>query len=291
MRLAKLFFVLLLVSYQINLWSQETIELPIDVVKEEINWDRSEREYYSEQWKNPVVSNVSKPTLTLFKSSKPNGSAVIICPGGGLYALSIDSEGRDVAKSLNEKGITAFVLKYRLVPTGLDATEEIMNDGPEVLIKAGTVLPLAISDGLNAVAHVRSNAERYQIDPNRIGLIGFSAGGAVTMGVAYDCDENDRPDFIGPIYAWMNVVPEHPVPNKAPPMFAMCATDDPLQLAPASVKLYMDWIEAGKTAELHMYARGGHGFGMKKQNLPSDHWIERFTDWMDAEGFMQSKAD
>ncbi len=269
------------------LFSQHIIELPMDLTNDEIQWENAEREYFSEVWKNPVVTNVSKPTMSVFKADNPNGSAVIICPGGGLYALSIDSEGRDVAKWLNAQGVTAFVLKYRLVPTGEDGTQDIMKEGAQVLVRAGQVLPLAVADALNAIEHVRNHADRYQVDKDRIGIMGFSAGGAVTMGVTYGYEKENRPDFIGPIYAWMNVVPVHDVPDDAPPMFVLCASDDPLQLAPASVQLYSDWLKAGVATELHMYAQGGHGFGMKKQGLPSDQWIELFAKWMDAQGLFK----
>ncbi len=259
-------------------FSQETIALPNS--DSDLTWPTKEREYMSQIWNNPVTTNVSDPELLVYKPENPNGVSVIICPGGGLYALSIDSEGRDVAKWLNTKGVTAFVLKYRLVPTGVDGTADIMKEGEQVLVRAGQVLPLAVEDGLNAIRHVRENAASYNLDPSKIGLIGFSAGGAVTMGVTYAYTEATRPDFIGPVYAWMDVVPSQEVPADAPPMFAVCATDDPLNLAPASIKLYQEWTAAGKATELHMYAKGGHGFGMKKQNLPSDSWIERFDEWM-----------
>jgi len=284
-RLCFLFCLLVLFySHPLFLMAQEVVELPINFEDESIIYSNTEKEYFSNIWNNQVVTNVSKPTLTVYKPAPgtANGTSVIICPGGGLYALSITSEGREVAEWLSERGVTAFVLKYRLVPTGEDGTSEIMNDGDQVLVKAGKVLPLATEDALNSIAHVRSNADQYGVDRNKIGLIGFSAGGAVTMAVAYGYAQNNRPDFIGPIYAWMNVVPPHPVPDDAPPMFALCATDDPLGLAPASVQIYSDWITAGVPAELHMYSKGGHGFGMKKQDLPSDHWISRFGDWMEA---------
>lgn len=278
-------FLLIAIFMQQSCTSQKIISLPNSDSGHE--WQTSEREYMSTIWDNPVTTNVSDPELLVFKPEIANGAAVIICPGGGLYALSIDSEGRDVAKWLSSKGVTAFVLKYRLVPTGKDGTADIMNEGPKVLERAGKMLPFAVEDGLNAITHVRQNAAKYNIESDKIGLIGFSAGGAVTMGVTYACNQDNCPNFIGPVYAWMDVVPEQAVPVNAPPMFAVCATDDPLNLAPASIKLYQEWTAAGKESELHMYAKGGHGFGMKKQNLPSDSWIERFEEWMLASEIMK----
>jgi len=267
---------------------QTIIELPITETNEEVQWDRGERQYHSSIWETQVVTNVAKPTLTVYKPSaeKRNGTSVIICPGGGLYALSIESEGSQVAEWLSDKGVTAFVLKYRLVPTGEDGTSEIMTDGEQVGIKASKVLPLATSDALHAIDYVRKNATEYNIATDQIGIMGFSAGGAVTMNATYNYTEANRPDFIAPVYAWMDVVHATPMPADAPPIFVACASDDPLRLAPASVKLYNEWLAGGKKAELHMYAKGGHGFGMRKQNLPSDKWIEHFGAWLAGEGMM-----
>jgi len=279
-------FLLLVCSFARMTQAQQIIPLSTSS-QEDVVWDTEEREYHSDIWDNPVVTNVAEPTLTHFAPAEAaeGASAVIVCPGGGLYALSIESEGTKVAEWLVDQGVHAFVLKYRLIPTGEDAISEMQQPGSNLYEKAAKVLPLATEDALNALTHIREGAREYGIDPEKIGIIGFSAGGALTMSTTYQYDEATRPNFIGPIYAWMNVVEETPVPADAPPMFAMCATDDPLQLAPASVKLYQDWIEAGKSAELHMYSKGGHGFGMKKQDLPSDHWIERFYEWMVEEGF------
>lgn len=284
-RLLTFAIIILLSSVHLHLMSQEVIDLPITVAAN-ADWPMPEKEYYSSIWANPVVSNVSKPSMYVYKASNPNGTAVVICPGGGLYALSIDSEGRDVAKWLAERGVTAFVLKYRLVPTVDDATKEIGED-PNVISKAKKMLSASVSDALNAIEFARSNSDKYGLDKNKIGLIGFSAGGAVTMGATYTYTDKNKPNFIGPIYAWMNVLSFQDVREDAPPLFVVCASDDPLNLAPASVKLYQQWLDAKKPAELHMYSKGGHGFGMKKQNLPSDNWIDRFGDWLTTNGLME----
>jgi dienelactone hydrolase len=174
-----------------------------------------------------------------------------------------------VAKWLNEKGITAFVLKYRLVPTGEDGVQEISDLSSSNPVEIGKsvapVLPLSIKDGLAAVSYVRSHSKEFNVDPDKIGFMGFSAGGAVTMGVAFNYTEANRPDFIVPVYPRMSVVGPDEVPPDAPPMLIICATDDPLDLAPASISLYSAWAEAGKSSGIHMYSTGGHGFGMKEQ--------------------------
>lgn len=288
----KKYLLLLLLISSINIGrSQEIIKVPHEIVAG-TNWEGGEKTFFSDIWQTQVVTNVSVPTMEVFrpKSSVANGTAVIVAPGGGLYALSIQSEGTDVAKWLNQKGITAFVLKYRLVPTGEDGVKEITDEGANNPARIGErvapVLPLSISDGLEAINYVRTHAETLGVDPNKIGFMGFSAGGAVTMGVTFNYGEEDekRPDFIVPVYAWMDVVGAYKVPSDAPPMLAICASDDPLQLAPASVALYSAWLKDGKKAELHMYSKGGHGFGMKTQGLASDHWIDRFYDWSVTEG-------
>jgi acetyl esterase/lipase len=252
-----------------------------------------EKEYFSKVWNTEVVANVTKPTLTVFKPSpeSKNGMAIVICPGGGFMALSINSEGFDVAKYLVAKGVTAFVLKYRLAHTGEDATEEFTalyeKDRPKFQETVGKVVPLAISDGLAAVTYVRQHASDWGVSPDRVGIIGFSAGGTVTAGVAFGYQPEGRPAFVAPIYAAAGRFKEAPVPADVPPMFLAAATDDQLGLAPDSVALYEKWTGAHKSAELHMYAKGGHGFGMRKQNLPTDHWIDRFSDWLELQGWLQ----
>ena len=252
-----------------------------------------EKEFFSKTWNTNLVTNVTHPTLTLFRPSPElrNGSAVVICPGGGFMAVDIDNEGYDVARYMVAKGVTAFVLKYRIAHTGDDASDAqlaaLFQDKPkyqEMLVK---VEPLAAADGLAAVTYVRKHASEWGVSPDRVGVIGFSAGGSVTTEVAFRYAPEGRPAFVAPIY-WGNAMSKDvPVPADAPPMFIAAATDDSFGLAPASVALYEKWTSASKSAELHIYAKGGHGFGMRKQNLPTDHWIDRFVDWLELEGFLK----
>jgi acetyl esterase/lipase len=256
------------------------------------SWTHKEKEYFSSIWQTQVVTNVVQPTLTAYIAdpATANGTSVIVCPGGGFHALSINSEGIDVAKWLNQKGVTAFVLKYRLVPTGEDGVKELMDSSrnrqsaEEAMAK---VIPMAIADGLAAVGYVRKHAAEFGISPTRIGLMGFSAGGTVTAGVMFGYTVETRPDFVAPIYAYMGVIKETNVPADAPPMFVAAATNDQLGLASDSVNLYSKWLAAKKPVELHLYAKGGHGFGMRKQNLPTDQWIDRFGDWLQVQGLLK----
>jgi acetyl esterase/lipase len=274
--------------------AQEVIPLKHEI-NNGVSYENAEKKYYSTAWQTTVVTNVSEPTLTVFQPSedKKNGTAVIIAPGGGLYGLSINSEGIDVAHWLVARGVTAFVLKYRLVPSGEDGTTEIselMEKDPAALMKkVGEVLPSSVQDGLNAVAYVRENAKTYGIEPDRIGFMGFSAGGAVALGVGYQCNALNRPDFLVPIYPWTTAMPVQTPADNAPSIFIVCATNDGVGLAPGAVDLYKSYLDQGRPAELHMYSRGDHGFGMKVQGMPSDGWIERFYDWAVAEKIIKPR--
>jgi acetyl esterase/lipase len=249
-----------------------------------------EQEYFSKTWNTEIVANVTRPTLTVFPAAPKlkNGTAVVICPGGGFMALSIASEGTDVAKYLAARGVTAFVLKYRIAHTEGDAAADfraLFADKPRFAEMMQQTLPQSIADGLAAVVYVRRHASEWGVSADRVGIIGFSAGGAVTAAVALRYTPEGRPAFVAPIYqggAPLNA----PVPADAPPMFIAAATDDNLGLAPASIALYQKWAAAHKSVELHMYARGGHGFGMRRQNIPTDQWIDRFADWLQLEGFL-----
>jgi acetyl esterase/lipase len=251
-----------------------------------------EKQYFSKVWNTEVVSNVTTPTLTVFRPSPDlkNGTAVVVCPGGGFMALSITSEGTEVAQYLAAKGVTAFVLKYRLAHSGDDATQEFATlyaDRAKFEEKVSGIIPLSIADGLRAVTYVRQHAAEFGVSPDRVGIMGFSAGGVVTAAVALKYLPDGRPAFVAPIYGAIGRLRDSPVPEDAPPMFIAAASDDNLGLAPDSVVLYEKWRTAQKSVELHMYAKGGHGFGMRKHGLPTDHWIERFVEWMEMQGWMK----
>ena len=229
------------------------------------------------------VSNVTIPTLQSFLPgpARASGAAVIVCPGGGFRWLSIDHEGIEVAHWLNSIGVAAFVLKYRLIRTG--DPDEHAPGVSESRIKQ--LKPLAAADGLQAIRLVRSRAKEWSLDPRRIGIIGFSAGGYVAAAAALQFDPQSRPDFAAPIYP---AVPDDVNPPKdAPPLFLVQADDDKTVPTPDhSVRLYEAWHNAGISAELHIYSRGGHGFGMKKRGLPVDTWPARFLDWLQLQNIV-----
>ena len=254
------------------------------------SWTHQERANFSDLWQTQVVFNVADPTLTLVAPdpNHANGTGIVICPGGGFHALSIDSEGTDVARWLAARGVTCFVLKYRLArcETVDPAGEMAAKSGPDFEAAVQAVVALGVADAQAALAYVRREAGAYGLMPDRIGIIGFSAGGVLAASSAYTFTPANRPDFVAPIYAPYAWVPKSAVPVDAPPLFLAAATDDPLGLAPDSVALYNDWTAAEKSAELHLYATGSHGFGMRTQNLPSDSWIDRFGDWLRGQGLL-----
>ncbi|MFO1497442.1 MAG: alpha/beta hydrolase [Verrucomicrobiota bacterium] len=269
--------------------SVETVRLYDGRAPGSENWTQIEKEVPQTVWGGPVVCNVVNPSLTVVRpaAAVANGTAVVICPGGAFFLLSINSEGMDVARWLAQKGVTCFVLRYRLVETKTgDPAQEVMARGDlDPIVKP--IVPLALADAQAAISYIRKNATQYGVNPQRIGIMGFSAGGTVASSAGYNYTPETRPDFVAPIYlAYAWTLKGQGVPQDAPPMFILAATDDPLGLASHSVDLYRDWIAAKKPAELHLFARGGHGFGMNKQNLPTDRWIERFADWLEFQGLL-----
>jgi acetyl esterase/lipase len=247
-------------------------------------------EAISHEPRTALVRNVTMPTLTVFlpEPAQATGTAVIVAPGGAYIMLAIDHEGYDVAQWLAARGIAAFVLKYRLAATPA-AESDFQKMRAEQLRKPELLAPIiksqapiSIADGKRAVKIVRSRAAEWGIAPNRIGIVGFSAGGGVASAAALDYAADERPDFAAPIYG---VGDQRPVPADAPPLFIAAAADDPTIPAARSVDLFSRWRASGHAAELHVYGQGGHGFGMYPQGLPSDHWIEELYYWLQAQGF------
>lgn len=263
---------------------------PVGAPGSEAWLQREQETYLPSPYDVKVVRNIAQPTLTVYLPAPAvaNGTAVIICPGGAFHFLSIESEGTEVAHWLCTRGVAAFVLKYRVLQTEA-YDEDFVKQMREIFLnreKLGERMkqaePLAIADGKQAIKVVRKRAAEWGIVADQIGMLGFSAGGAVTVGAALQYDEESRPNFVAPIYT-APFGTAIAVPADAPSLFMVLASDDPL-VAEASLPLYSAWRGAGHLAELHIYAQGGHGFGMKKQGLPSDHWIDRFADWLQSQG-------
>lgn len=274
-------------------YTQQVIQLYEGKAPGSENWTWGEQESVNNAFKTRTIYNVSQPTLTAYlpKPELATGTAVIVAPGGAFHILSIDSEGIEVAKWLNSRGVAAFVLKYRLVRSLTDnPVAELMpkmQDFKKLDAENAPVVEMAVADGKKAIEYVRTHAKELDILPNQIGIMGFSAGGTLTLGVALSYTAANRPDFIAPVYPKTDIFGEIKVPTDAPPAWICAASDDQLGFAPHATTLYNAWIAAKKIAELHMYQKGGHGFGMNKQKIPTDTWYERFGDWMKLQGLLK----
>ncbi|MCW3807041.1 alpha/beta hydrolase [Plebeiibacterium marinum] len=238
------------------------------------------------------VINVSMPTLTVFQPEpdKQNGVAVIVCPGGGFRTLSMDGEGIEVAQWLASKGVTAFVLKYRLTPESAGTKKDMLlglmkKKFAEIDSVNAPYVPYAITDGKEAIRYVRNHATIYNIDTTKIGIMGFSAGGTLSAIVALSYDSKSRPDFVAPIYAYCSPISDYTIKKDAPPMFLAFATDD--FIAEGNTILYEHWKKAGKSVEMHSFFQGGHGFSLRKRGMASDIWSELFLNWLANIGLTQ----
>jgi len=257
-------------------------------------------ETWFRQWGDPMARNISTATLTPFlpKPGKANGAAVIVAPGGGFRWLSMGNEGWEVAQALADRGIAAFVLKYRLHPTpeSLDAFKESMNrtfaaatppsdaskDAPRPT-PPRMDLSNQLEDAEAAYAMIVKRAAEWGVDTARLGMIGFSAGAGLTMHSTLNSKTMEL-DFIGPIYGGMGPVE---VPKNAPPMFNVIATDDFLFRGQFGV--IDSWFKAGRPVEFHLYQNGGHGFGLGNPNRTSNRWFDAFIHWLEVNNFLAAK--
>jgi acetyl esterase/lipase len=243
-----------------------------------------------------VVRNVTHPTLTpiLPDPAKATGAAVIVAPGGGFMLLAIDPEGWRVAHALADRGIAAFVLKYRIMSTPVDvvAADTFMNERireglPDPFQQPTLQYPLATEDALAALALVRANSAKWNVDPKRVGMIGFSAGAMTALNVVISARRGKGPDFFGYIYGPQAKVA---VPADAPPMFAAIAFDDPI-FPTIGFPIVEAWRKAERPVELHAYGRGGHGFGLGAPQTTTLGMLDQFVAWMDMQGMLNKPVD
>ncbi|WP_294395630.1 alpha/beta hydrolase [uncultured Sphingomonas sp.] len=230
------------------------------------------------------LRNIRNPTLTpvLPDAGRATGAAVIIAPGGAFRILAMDNEGFDVARMLASRGIAAFVLKYRTIPTPRDSEAFLAAMARAMAApRDGTRPPDvprdALEDAEAAVRLVRTRAARWRVDPERVGFLGFSAGAILALDVGLSGDKSARPDFVGSIYGPMM---KRAVPEDAPALFAAIALDDPLFARGKELGLIESWRNAGRPLEAHLYDRGGHGFAMQRSSAASELWVEEFLAWM-----------
>jgi acetyl esterase/lipase len=250
------------------------------------------------------ITGVTKPTISVYRPAreKDTGAAMLVCPGGGYWNLAWDLEGEEVAAWLINVGVTGIVLKYR-VPRRSGQPEPLPAPGP-------------LLDAQRAVSLVRSRAAEWGIATNRIGIVGFSAGGHLAIATAthfdrraYEpIDEIDqvscRPDFAVAIYPGY-LIAQHPagvetnksllapyirIPTATPPIFLVHASDDPVAGAENSVVMYLALKRANVATELHVYAEGKHGFGVRPSALPCSTWMDRCVAWLRGQGMLSPKA-
>jgi acetyl esterase/lipase len=247
-----------------------------------------------------TITNVSDPTVTVFlpAASTATGTAVVVAPGGALRLLGWDNEGVKVAQWLNSKGMAALVLKYRTLQTmpasgrGRGAPPPdgvpVAGAGPrkELEIRNGNanpepddpalreVLHMGIADAQQALRLARRNAEAWRIDPARVGIMGFSAGGGIAVGTAL---ADASPDFLVSLYG--PSLQDVNVPAHAPPLFIAVGSSH-FNVTNGCLALFAAWKAAGKPAEIHIYDQVGAGFGMTKRGLPVDSWNDRLLEWL-----------
>lgn len=240
------------------------------------------------------VRNVTRPTLTpvLPDPAKATGAAAIVAPGGAFMGLSMTHEGWKVARALADRGIAAFVLKYRLVLTPKPQAEADAFIGrtmmQEVAAPMGGALlrqSKAPEDARAALAMVRANAQRWHVDPARVGIIGFSAGAMTARRVGLDPDPAARPAFIGYIYGPQDA---ETVPADAPPLFDAIALDDML-FPNKGFPIAQAWLAAKRPVEIHGYQRGNHGFGLGQPGQTTALMLDEFVAWLSMQGFLTRK--
>ncbi len=222
-----------------------------------------------------VVFNIVTPTLTAYlpERTRATRTGVIVAPGGAFVALAVDLEGYDAARWLQERGIAAFVLKYR--------TMEKLQEGIPAM-NMDIAGRYGIADGIQAIKVVRQHAAEWGLSPDKVGFLGFSAGAMVTSGTLLQEAAAARPNFAALIYGGpFGAMPA--IPANLPPMFLAWAQDDNVALDPV-VRFHEALNSAGHKPEVHIFSAGGHGFGMRKQGTSSDHWIDAFYHWLEAQG-------
>jgi acetyl esterase/lipase len=241
-----------------------------------------------------MITNVTKPTLTIYRPAKEKdtGTAILICPGGGYWNLYWELEGEEVAAWLNDLGVTGILLKYR-VPRRPDEPK-------------GEPARRPLQDAQRAVSLVRSKAKEWGIAPDRIGMVGFSAGGHLAVATAtsfpkrtYDVvDAADkvscRPDFaIGVYSGYLKMKDKQElaagltIPKDTPPIFLAHGGEDLISTPDHSAVFYLALQRAGVSAELHIYAKSAHDFGVRKNDHPCSAWTRDCADWLGHQGFLK----
>ena len=289
--LRSLAVLLLIFGSNSNLLAQgEVVRLWPAVAPGSERWMQKEVKFTDARSGGEAIRNVVEPALTVSLPSPgtANGTAVIVCPGGAFQVLAWEKEGTEVASWLNRQGITAFILKYRLADTGETEGEfrraiagvfkELSADNARGMASLAPAAAIAATDGRRAIEIVRKNAAKWRLRPDRIGILGFSAGAGIVIDSATRHDPQSRPDFAASIYG--PSLRDSQVPSDAPPLFIACASDDPILPVAGNLEVYGAWKKGGHSVEMHIYSKGGHGFGLRKRGLPVDHWPDQLENWL-----------
>jgi acetyl esterase/lipase len=252
-----------------------------------------------------AVERVAQPTMTLYPPQGTNtGAAVIVFPGGGYMVLAIDLEGTEVCEWLASRGITAVLLKYRVPDSG-------PHWDPDCKCHKEPKAPLALEDAQRTLGLVRARAAEWHVDPHKIGVLGFSAGGHLVADVsthwsrrsyrAVDAADTQscRPDFAVALYPGhmmahttrkFELNPRVPVSANTPPTFLIQAVDDPVDPVENSLVYYLALKQAGVPVEFHLFAHGGHGFGLRRTNSVITHWPDLVETWLGTIGMTSGQV-
>jgi acetyl esterase/lipase len=281
--------------FVVELWPEkipeETAEIGAERVRMSPKLDRKQVEITEQTL---LITNVTKPTITIYRPAgdKETGTAMLICPGGGYWDLYWQLEGEEVAAWLNSIGVTGVILKYR-VPRRADEPK-------------GEPARRPLQDAQRAISLIRSKASAWGIDPERIGIVGFSAGGHLAIATATSFDKRTyepiddvdkiscRPDFAVPVYSGYlkakekdELAPELRIPANTPPIFLVHGSDDIISPPEHSVLMYLALKRASVPAELHIYAGTTHDFGVRASDRPYSTWTARCVDWLRDQGFLR----
>ncbi len=295
-------FILFIFSIR-GLRAQEIVSLSSHLSTQYSSKNVEEKISYNDAGEVISISGVTEPSMSVYLPDPRNatGTAVVILPGGALRFLSWENEGTKVAKWLNEKGIAAFILKYRLDNSEMQMGQgnmppmmlslkvdqfdqlENANANPSPSEHSTLVADNAGNDAQEAIRVVRERAEEWGIDNDKVGFLGFSAGGAVALDAIIRNQESETmPNFIASIYGPSTI--DVTVPSPIPPLFIATAADH-MNVAAGCLALFTTWKHAGGEAEIHIYGKGKSAFGMTQKNLPSDSWIDSFYLWLKSGGF------
>lgn len=237
-----------------------------------------------------LFENVTQPSVTVVRPppGRATGAAMVILPGGGFNSLIWDLEGAEIAAYLAERGVTAFIVKYRVREPTPEQLAEFYREptGARLMVILAENVEEATQDAMQTVRYVRANARRFDIDPSRVGMIGFSAGAITTLRVLHAADVSSRPNIAAAVYGFDT---EQRAPAVAPPLLLAHSRDDAIIPAAASEAVAAAWASAGAPVQLHLYETGNHAFGLGNPGTESEAFAGQFEAWLRQQGFLERR--